>query len=122
VRDYLEERGECLRLQGEKVYYEVRDNFNDSPNSLAFLFLNRACFNGVMRFNRKGRFNVPFCRKPHRFAPAYITKITNQVARCTRILRSVDWDFRVADFRETLALASENDFLYADPPYAGRHV
>lgn len=122
VREYLVEQGARLRRQGEDVYYEIRDQFNHQPNSLAFLFLNRSCFNGVMRFNRKGKFNVPFCRKPDRFARAYITKITNQVAQCARILRSVDWRFQCADFRETLALAAEADFVYADPPYAGRHV
>jgi DNA adenine methylase len=76
----------------------------------------------VMRFNRNGRFNVPFCRKPERFARAYITKITNQVTMCARILRSVNWVFRSSDFRETIALVTESDFVYADPPYAGRHV
>ena len=75
-----------------------------------------------MRFNRKGKFNVPFCRKPERFARAYITKITNQVAMCAGILRSVDWVFQNADFRETLGLVAASDFVYADPPYAGRHV
>ena len=30
--------------------------------------------------------------------------------------------FRIADFRETLDLATESDLVYADPPYAGRHV
>ncbi|MGL4424069.1 MAG: Dam family site-specific DNA-(adenine-N6)-methyltransferase, partial [Gemmataceae bacterium] len=79
VRHYLEEQGANLKRGGEDVFYEIRDQFNANPNSLAFLFLNRACFNGVMRFNRKGRFNVPFCRKPERFSKAYITKITNQV-------------------------------------------
>jgi len=122
VREYLMEQGSRLKRHGQDVYYEIRDGFNREPNSLAFIFLNRACFNGVMRFNRKGMFNVPFCRKPERFAQAYITKITNQIAACARILRSVEWVFQVADFRETLALASESDFVYADPPYAGRHV
>ena len=122
IRDYLLEQGSRLKRQGEAVYYEIRDQFNREPTSLVFVFLNRACFNGVMRFNRKGKFNVPFCRKPARFARAYITKITNQVAECARILRSVDWQFHCADFRQTLALATESDFVYADPPYAGRHV
>lgn len=122
IREYLLEQGARLRRQGEEVYYEIRDQFNREPNSLAFVFLNRACFNGVMRFNRKGKYNVPFCRKPDRFARAYITKIANQVAECARILRTVNWRFQCVDFRQTLALAREVDFVYADPPYAGRHV
>src|SRR5262249_11888447 len=32
------------------------------------------------------------------------------------------WRFDVADFRATLAQATPSDFIYADPPYAGRHV
>lgn|SRR5487761_1624367 len=122
VRQYLSEQGARLKRHGEDVYYEIRDEFNREPNSLAFVFLNRACFNGVMRFNRKGKFNVPFCRKPERFARAYITKISNQVSNCSRILKTVEWDFRTADFRATLGLAAECDFVYADPPYLGRHV
>jgi DNA adenine methylase len=122
IREYLLEQGARLKRQGEDVYYEIRDQFNLVPNSLAFIFLNRACFNGVMRFNRKGKYNVPFCRKPERFARAYITKITNQVAECTRILCTVNWVFQTADFRTTLSCATEDDFVYADPPYAGRHV
>jgi DNA adenine methylase len=122
VREYLEEQGSRLRWGGENIYYEIRDAFNEVPTSLAFLFLNRACFNGVMRFNRKGGFNVPFCRKPGRFARAYITKIVNQVKACCVVLRNVDWTFRVADFREALNAVEDRDLVYADPPYAGRHV
>ena len=33
----------------------------------------------MMRFNRRGQWNVPFCKKPERFAPAYVTKICNQI-------------------------------------------
>ncbi len=122
VGEYLVEHGARLKQRGEDVYYEIRDLFNREPTSLAFIFLNRSCFNGVMRFNRKGKFNVPFCRKPERFARAYITKIANQIKTCASILRQVDWVFRCTDFRETLASAAASDFIYADPPYAGRHV
>ena len=34
----------------------------------------------------------------------------------------MNWVFQSADFRQTLAFAVEGDFVYADPPYAGRHV
>jgi len=122
VKEFLTNEGEKLKAHGEPYYYEVRTRFNAAPTPLDFLFLNRSCFNGVIRFNRKGKFNVPYCHKPQRFAQAYVTKITNQVRQIADILRSVDWTFEVRDFRETLAAAGPRDFVYVDPPYAGRHV
>ena len=122
VKEFLTSEGEKLKAQGEPYFYEVRTRFNETPTPLDFLFLNRSCFNGVIRFNRKGKFNVPYCHKPERFAQAYVTKITNQVRQIAQILRSVDWTFAVSDFRDTLAQAEPGDFVYADPPYAGRHV
>jgi len=122
VRDFLGEQGAALSLKGEDHFYEVRKRFNSKPTSLDFLFLNRSCFNGVMRFNKKGLFNVPFCRKPDRFAAAYITKICNQVSSISSVISQVDWEFRVSGFRETLSELTDEDMVYADPPYAGRHV
>lgn len=122
VKEFLSAQGAILLAKGEDYFYEVRERFNLVPNSLDFLFLNRSCFNGVMRFNRKGRFNVPFCRKPERFAPAYVTKISNQVKSIATVISNSDWEFRAADFRETLKLTSYGDLVYVDPPYAGRHV
>lgn len=122
VKEFLTNEGEKLKAHGEPYYYDVRTRFNAAPTPLDFLFLNRSCFNGVIRFNRKGKFNVPYCHKPQRFAQAYVTKITNQVRQIADILRSVDWTFEVRDFRETLAAAEPRDFVYVDPPYAGRHV
>lgn len=122
VKEFLMDAGDRLRLQGESYYYEVRSRFNADPTSLDFLFLNRACFNGLMRFNRSGGFNVPFCRKPQRFAPAYITKIANQVDWVAKQLAGKSWDFRVADWKSTLKMAQPQDFVYLDPPYIGRHT
>ncbi len=118
----LTEEGDKLHTRGEDYFYEVRERFNTSPSSLDFLFLNRSCFNGVMRFNRSGKFNVPFCRKPDRFAVQYVSKVTNQLRRIGEVIANKDWIFEVADFRAPLAEVEPGDFVYADPPYAGRHV
>ena len=122
VKAFLTEEGVKLKSQGEPYYYVVRERFNATPNSLDFLFLNRSCFNGVMRFNRSGKFNVPYCHKPERFAQAYVTKITNQVRQIAQVVGAAEWTFEVRNFRDTLAQAQTGDFVYADPPYAGRHV
>ncbi len=122
VREHLAREGALLQQRGEEHYYAVRERFNSCGAPLDFLFLNRACFNGLMRFNRSGQFNVPFCRKPDRFRQAYVTKITNQVAAVRRAMAGKDWEFVVADWRETLGRARRDDFLYLDPPYVGRHA
>lgn len=122
AKSFLTENGEKLRAQGEAYYYEVRERFNAQPVSLDFLFLNRSCFNGVMRFNRYGKFNVPYGHKPERFAQAYVTKITNQIRRISEVLAASQWTFAASDFRHTLASAKPGDLVYADPPYSGRHV
>ena len=122
VRGFLEQEAAQLSVHGKDYYYEVRERFNSYGNPLDFLFLNRSCFNGIIRFNNRGKFNVPFCNKPDRFAPAYITKIVNQVNRFQSVVKSSDWDFVCQDFRDTLRHVSDNDFVYCDPPYIGRHV
>ena len=122
VRDYLEVAGKQLAKLGEPYYYEVRERFNRRGGSLDFLFLNRSCFNGMMRFNCRGEMNVPFCRKPERFRDAYTTRICNQVRWVSGILSGRAWEFRACDWRETIARARPDDFIYADPPYIGRHT
>ena len=122
VQNFLAEEGEILQQHGAEYYYTVRDRFNRDHSPLDFLFLNRACFNGLMRFNSKGQFNVPFCRKPQRFSQSYITKISNQVSWVAQCMTGKDWKFCVADWTETLQETQPNDFVYLDPPYIGRHA
>ena len=122
VRRHLEREGARLYRRGEDHYYAIRKRFNDGHDPLDFLFLNRSCFNGVIRFNRSGGFNVPFNHKPERFAKAYVTRIVNQVNEVRDALAQADWRFTCRDFREVLAETEPDDFVYCDPPYAGRHV
>lgn len=122
VREFLVEEGARLAKRGEAYYYTVRERFNQTQNPLDFLFLNRAGFNGLIRFNQRGELNVPFCKKPNRFSPAYISKIVNQVKWIYQLLQTRDWEFRVADWQQTLCEACSEDFVYLDPPYKGRHA
>lgn len=122
ARVFLESEGKKLSNRGADFYYSVRERFNQKGNPLDFLFLNRSCFNGMIRFNGGGKFNVPFGHKPNRFAPAYITKIVNQIAYVQDALLLNEWEFICQDFEQTIKLAEENDFIYCDPPYIGRHV
>lgn len=122
VRQFLEQEGRLLSEKDADHYYEVRERFNKDHDPLDFLFLNRACFNGVIRFNKDFAFNVPYGHRPQRFSKAYITKIVNQVAHMEDLLRNNDWVFLCQPFQQTIEMANEDSFIYCDPPYIGRHV
>lgn len=122
VRAFLNEEGAQLLKVGESHYYAIRTRFNELHHPLDFLFLSRAGFNGMIRFNRKGGFNVPFCRKPNRFAQAYVTKIVNQVDKVSKLLQMKSFTFKCQSFAETIRTATAGDIIYCDPPYIGRHA
>ncbi|MCM1056769.1 MAG: Dam family site-specific DNA-(adenine-N6)-methyltransferase [Firmicutes bacterium] len=122
VREFLEREGKKLEEKDDKYYYYIRDRFNEEQNPLDFLFLNRSCFNGMIRFNRNYQFNVPYGHKPERFAKAYVTKVVNQVKRLETIFAGADWEFKCQSFEQTIDEAACNSFIYCDPPYIGRHV
>ncbi|MDO5577252.1 MAG: Dam family site-specific DNA-(adenine-N6)-methyltransferase [Fibrobacter sp.] len=127
VRDYLEKEGRLLAVaenSGYEHYLKIRTRFNSGKFSpYDFLFLSRAGFNGMMRFGKKGNWNIPFCKKPNRFSPAYITKIVNQVKNVSLIIKKdPDWLFLNTTFSKIIPQATENDVIYCDPPYYGRSV
>jgi DNA adenine methylase len=122
LRDRLVEMGKSLSINGIEYYYKIRERFNKNGDSFDFIFLNRSCFNGLIRFNSKGGFNVPFGHKPNRFSQSYITKIVNQVDKISKLIESKDWDFKILDWEDTLKLVDKDDFVYLDPPYIGRHT
>ena len=127
MKQYLEQEGELLSKaenNGYEHYLKVRTRFNSGEFSpYDFIFLSRAGFNGMMRFNNKGNWNIPFCKKPDRFQQAYTTKITNQVATVSQIIQpEPNWTFHNKSFAEIIPLATENDIIYCDPPYYGRNV
>lgn len=121
--EYLISEGDRLRKLGDKHYKFIRERYNEDGSPLDFLFLNRSCFNGLMRFNKKGHFNVPFCKKDERFSKSYITKIINEVKWVKEKIEKHNWSFIEADFRDIISLCLDNDkvFIYLDPPYIDRN-
>jgi DNA adenine methylase len=122
VKSYLLSEGEKLLSNGEKYYYLVRDRFNKTGNILDFIFLNRSCFNGLMRFNSRGEFNAAFCRDPNRLNQTHVSKIVSQIAQIQQIMRGKKWEFRIGDWKECIKTVEVDDFVYFDPPYAGRNT
>ena len=125
MREYLEKEGNALSHSddlGYCHYVEVRNRFNKNFDPYDFIFLSRSGFNGMMRFNSKGLWNIPFCKKPDRFSPAYITKICNQVKKVRMAIKSSEWIFLNEDFEETISMAEKEDIIYCDPPYYGRYA
>lgn len=74
--------------------------------AVLFYYLNRAGFNGLCRFNKKGGYNVPFGRY----------KKINYLSDFSEYQEAFrNWDFQCVDY-EQLEI-EDNDFIYADPPY-----
>ncbi|MBM4424873.1 MAG: Dam family site-specific DNA-(adenine-N6)-methyltransferase [Chloroflexi bacterium] len=73
-------------------------------------YLNKTCYNGLYRVNRKGQFNVPMGRYKN---PSIFD--AEELRAASRALEGVT--IEVADFRDVLKRARKNDFVYFDPPY-----
>ncbi|MFZ4850276.1 MAG: Dam family site-specific DNA-(adenine-N6)-methyltransferase [Caldilinea sp.] len=95
------------------VYCRRRALFNDTEDkrlrSALFLYLNKHCYNGLCRYNCKGRFNVPFGRYKQPYFPE--KELLFFAARASRAV------FQQADFLEIMLHAERGDVVYCDPPY-----
>lgn len=102
------------RSNSEGKYKEIREEFNAQrmaapERAAAFLFLNRHCFNGLIRYNREGFFNVGWGKYESPYFPENEIKAFKSLShKCV---------FMNAGFRRTLALSGEGDVVYCDPPY-----
>lgn len=122
IKEYLEIEGDKLKEGGQDYYIEVRKRFNETHNLFDFIFISRSCFNGLMRFNKQGAFNTPFCKINNRFSASLIEKIGDQIDKCSKVITN-DWEFYCCDYKETLSkCTSGNEIVYCDPPYMGRDV
>lgn len=95
------------------LYYDLRDQHRlQKPVEVAarLIFLNKTCYNGLFRVNRKGEFNVPFGRYK---SPRILDRETLLAA--SKALQGAE--LRRMDFEEACADAGPDDFVYFDPPF-----
>ncbi|EBG6486174.1 Dam family site-specific DNA-(adenine-N6)-methyltransferase [Salmonella enterica] len=110
--------GEAIKafrhLNDVENYTAIREAFNaqqlNAPErAAAFLYLNRHCFNGLMRYNLDGFFNVGWGKyKAPYFPEEEIRAFRKKSRACV---------FMTAGFERTLRLAGDGDVVYCDPPY-----
>lgn len=97
----------------KKFYEKIREKFNKERNPLDFMFLNRTCFNGLIRYNQKGEFNSPFHFNRGGINPDRFEKIINE---WSKLLTENNVELKTFTYRRIKP--TENDFVYLDPPYA----
>ena len=98
-----------------EMFMAVRQSYNEKnldpiENTVKFFFLNRTCFNGLYRVNKRGLFNVPWGKyiQPQ-ICDEYTLRTDSELLKRVEILEG--------DFEDTLSYAEGNTLFYFDPPY-----
>jgi DNA adenine methylase len=103
--------------QKQEMFLEIRKSFNhekeesfSSQTAAKLIFLNKTCFNGLYRVNKKGVFNVPFGKysKPNICPEDNLKKISTLLQKATILC---------GDFSRCREYVDKNSFVYFDPPY-----
>jgi DNA adenine methylase len=95
-------------------YYEVRTEFNQNPTVEHFIYLNKRCFRGLYRVNRKGEFNAS-CSKQTNIV--YYSK--DNIMELHRLFNEFDVEFETKNYLDIII--EPNSVIYLDPPYYGVH-
>ena len=118
VRDVPQRVAAYLRMHASRTcrdyYYTVRSVYNQRRYSAAqaarFIYLNKTCFNGIFRVNKRGKFNVPYGWKEPPALPD-----EDALVRASKALKRAK--LLAAPFEEILSAPRIGDFVYLDPPY-----
>ena len=113
-RKYWEELNSLNDIEKQKEYYnKVRDSYNKTKNPLEFIFLNRTCYNGLIRYNKDGEFNTPFHLNRGGITPDKFEKIVNE---WSELLKKNNVTFKMMNY--SWIRPKEGAIMYLDPPYA----
>lgn len=111
----LKSKNPELRVKdnNEDLYYQIRDMFNDLAekkysDALIYFFINKTAYSGMIRYNAKGEFNVPYGRYEN-LNTSLVTLAHSKLLSNTEIFNF--------DYKEIFRMANEDDFMFLDPPY-----
>jgi DNA adenine methylase len=104
---------ERVEDSNEELYYQIRDMFNDLSekkysDALLYFFINKTAYSGMIRYNSKGEFNVPFGRYTH----VNTSLVTPQHSKLL-----ANAEIYNADYKRIFDMAEKDDFMFLDPPY-----
>ncbi|MDR1480314.1 MAG: Dam family site-specific DNA-(adenine-N6)-methyltransferase [Planctomycetaceae bacterium] len=99
--------------KNETLYYQIRDMFNELTekkysDALLYFFINKTAYSGMIRYNSKGEFNVPFGRYEH-FNTSLVTKYHSDLLQNAEICN--------VDYKNIFNIVMKDDFMFLDPPY-----
>jgi DNA adenine methylase len=99
--------------ENEILYYQIRNMFNDLSEkkyseALLYFFINKTAYSGMIRYNSKGEFNVPYGRYAN-LNTSLVTKAHHNLLANTEIYN--------LDYSEIFRMANTDDFMFLDPPY-----
>jgi DNA adenine methylase len=96
-----------------EAYYKVRDNFevtNELDNGKRFYYLRKTCYRGMLRYNKSGKFNIPFGRYKTYNYEILKDKAYEDLLKGSEILNK-GFEYVFANYN------NENNFMFLDPPY-----
>ncbi|MCC6329168.1 MAG: Dam family site-specific DNA-(adenine-N6)-methyltransferase [Acidobacteria bacterium] len=97
----------------ERLYYKIRDMFNGLiekkySDALLYFFINKTAYSGMIRYNAKGEFNVPYGRYPN------LNTLLVSKAHSDLLSRAEIYSL---DYKRIFEMAEPDDFMFLDPPY-----
>lgn len=107
------EKNKILFYEKRLRYNELKINRNDAENlekAALFIFLNKTCFNGLYRVNKKREFNVPFNNAKN---PLICDE--ENLRACSELLQNVQ--MKTGDYSDCKNFIDSETFVYLDPPY-----
>ncbi|CAC9999529.1 Methyl-directed repair DNA adenine methylase (EC [uncultured Gammaproteobacteria bacterium] len=104
---------ERVNDDNEILYYQIRAMFNDLAekkysDALLYFFINKTSYSGMIRYNSKDEFNVPYGRYKN-LNTSLVTK-----AHCQLLANIKMYNF---DYKDIFEMADKDDFMFLDPPY-----
>ncbi len=99
--------------KNEELYYLLRDMFNKTvdkkySDALLYYYINKTAYSGMIRYNARGEFNVPFGRYQH-LNTSSVTLSHSKLLQRAEIFNT--------DYNDIFNMCKEDDFVFLDPPY-----
>lgn len=109
-KDFPDDR---IKNFNEDLFYEMRNLFNNNISkkyldSVIYFFINKTAYSGMIRYNKKGEFNVPFGRYKN-LNTQLLTKNHHKLLKTAKIYNG--------SYKDIFAMAKQDDFMFLDPPY-----